>query len=282
MKEINEKVEKKEEIKKEVKKKEPIKETSTNKIDDKKKKIIIIASVAAVILIVVGICLAIFLNKPAKVEEPVKEEPKQVVEDLITKDDSEGARNLQNELIALNATYPDAIAWLVVPNTNIDTPVFQGKDNNRYLRTDRDGNSAFWGETFLDYDSKIDFSGYTNLVVYGHNTTTDDHFTPLEKYLDKNFYEANREIEMATLTGNYKWMIFSVFKTTSDNYNDFYIDTNFNNDQEFNDFLYYFKTRSIYEADVELSKDDDILTLSTCEYSQNNGRLVIMAKLIKK
>ena len=191
-------------------------------------------------------------------------------------------QDLQNELIALNATYPDAIAWLVVPNTNIDTPVFQGKDNNRYLRTDRDGNSAFWGETFLDYDSKIDFSGYTNLVVYGHNTTTDDHFTPLEKYLDKNFYENNKEIEMATLTGNYKWMIFSVFKTTSDNYNDFYIDTNFLNDQEFNDFIYHFKTRSMYESNVEVTKDDDILTLSTCEYSQNNGRLVIMAKLIRK
>ena len=278
MKEINEKIENKE-----VKPEESKKVESNKNSDGKKKKIIIIASVSvAVILIVLGICLAIFLNKPAKVDETINEEPKQVVEDLITKDDSEGARNLQNELIALNATYPDAIAWLVVPNTNIDTPVFQGKDNNRYLRTDRDGNSAFWGETFLDYDSKIDFSGYTNLVVYGHNTTTDDHFTPLEKYLDKNFYENNKEIEMATLTGNYKWVIFSVFKTTSDNYNDFYIDTNFENDQEFNDFLYHFKTRSMYESNVDVSINDDILTLSTCEYSQNNGRLVIMAKLIKK
>lgn len=270
-------------INQEVKNEEPKKVENTKKIYDKKKKIIIVASICvAVILLVVGIFLALFFNKPTKVDEPINNEPKQVIEDLITSDDSEGARNLQNELIALNATYPDAVAWIVVPGTNIDTPVFQGKDNNRYIRTDRDGNSSSWGETFLDYDSKIDFSGYTNLVVYGHNTTTEDHFTPLEKYLDKSFYEANREIDLATLTGNYKCVIFSVFKTTSDNYSDFYIDTNFNNDQEFNDFLYHFKSRSMYESDVSLSINDDILTLSTCEYSQNNGRLVIMAKLIKK
>lgn len=277
----------KKEIKKEVtnQEKSNVENVTNNTTDNnsKKKNIIIISSiVAAVVIIATIICLVVF-NKSKPVEkEPVPDTPKQIVEELITTDDKEGERNLQNELIALNATYPDAIAWLVIPNTNIDTPIFQAKDNNRYLRTDRDGNSAFWGETFLDYDSKIDLSGYTNLVVYGHNTTTDDHFTPLEKYLDKSFYEANKEFYMSTLAGNYKWVIFSVFKTTSDNYNDFYIDTNFENDQEFTDFINYFKSKSIYDTNVGVSKDDDILTLSTCEYSQNNGRLVIMAKLIRK
>ena len=249
-------------------------------MENKKKNIIIICSIIlGVILIALGICLYVF-NKATPKDEV--EEPKQAVEELITTDDEDGARDLKNELIALNATYSDAVAWIVIPGTNIDTPIFQAKDNNRYLRTDRDGNATSWGETFMDYDSKVDLSGYTNLVVYGHNTTTDDHFTPLEKYLDKAFYDQNKVIYMSTVNGNYKWKIFSVFKTTGDNYNDFYIDTNFENDNDFNTFVSYFKSKSIYDTSVEVSKDDDILTLSTCEYTQNNGRLVIMAKLVKE
>ena len=72
-----------------------------------------------------------------------------------------------------------------------------------------------------------------------------------------------------------------MFKTTGDNYNDFYIDTNFANDNEFTTFVNYFKSKSMYDTGVSVSKDDDILTLSTCEYSQNNGRFVVMAKRIK-
>lgn len=238
----------------------------------KKNIIVIIAIVVGLALIATGIGLYI-VNKNKPVEP--------VVEDIITTDDNESDRNLQNELIALNATYPDAIAWLKVPGTNIDTPVYQASDNARYERNDRDGNKTSWGETFMDYDSKVDMSGYTNLVVYGHNTTTDDHFTPLTKYESQEFYNSNKIIEMSTLNGNYKWEVFSVFKTTGNNYSDFYIDTNFNNDNEFSTFVTYFKSKSIYNTGVEVSKDDEILTLSTCEYSQENGRFVVMAKLIK-
>ena len=244
-------------------------------IDSKKKNIIVIISIiVGVILIALGIGLYII----SKTNDTEIEQPQEIIEEIITTDDEEGARNLQNELKALNATYSDAIAWLKVPGTNIDTPIYQAADNNRYLRNDRDGNTTSWGETFMDYDSKEDLSGYTNLVVYGHNTTTDDHFTPLLNYSSKEFYDANKVIEMSTLEGNYKWEIFTVFITDA---NDFYIDTNFNNDEEFATFVSYFKAKSFYDTGVQVSKDDDILTLSTCEYTQTNGRFVVMAKLIK-
>lgn len=246
---------------------------------EKRNIIIAICIVVAVLLIALGV--GIFIKNKAKNNQEVEIYKEPVIEDIITTDDNESDRNLQNEIIALNATYQDAIAWLKVPGTNIDTAIFQAKDNNRYLRNDRDGNKTAWGETFLDYDSKYDLSGYTNLVIYGHNTTTDDHFTPILNYAKKEFYDANNVIEFSTLNGNYKWQIFSVFKTTGDNYNDFYIDTNFANDNEFTTFVNYFKSKSMYDTGVSVSKDDDILTLSTCEYSQNNGRFVVMAKRIK-
>lgn len=247
--------------------------------NNKKNIIIISCIVIGVILISLGIGLFI-INKNNKTPD-VDPYEKEIIESIIEGNDAEDERNLQNEVIALNATYPDAIGWLRMSGLNIDTAVFQASDNNRYLRNNRDGDSDFWGETFMDYTSKYDLSGYTNLVIYGHNTNADDHFTPLLKYESKEFYENNRGIEFSTLDGNYKWVIFSVFKTTGDNYKDFYIDTNFENDKEFETFVNYFKSKSLYDTGISVSKDDDILTLSTCEYSQTNGRFVVMAKRIK-
>lgn len=52
--------------------------------------------------------------------------------------DVESNRNLQNEIIALNATYTDAVAWLKIPDTSIDAPVFKGLTNEDYFAKDRD------------------------------------------------------------------------------------------------------------------------------------------------
>ena len=46
----------------------------------------------------------------------------------------------------------------------------------------------------------------------------------------------------------------------------------------------YFKTNilelSIYKTTIDMKFGDQFLTLSTCEYSQDNGRLVVVAKKI--
>ena len=57
--------------------------------------------------------------------------------------------------------------------------------------------------------------------------------------------------------------------------------TNFETDDEYAEFLKTLKSKSLYDTKVEVSKEDTILTLSTCEYSITDGRFVVQAKLIK-
>ena len=41
------------------------------------------------------------------------------------------------------------------------------------------------------------------------------------------------------------------------------------------------KEKSMYNSDIEITDEDTILTLSTCDYSIDDGRFVIQAKLLK-
>lgn len=190
-------------------------------------------------------------------------------------------RDLVNELQELSTTYKDVKAWLKIPGTSIDSAIFQSDNNDRYLRNDRDNNQTRWGENFLDYRcnlTKIEES-MQNIIIYGHNTEVDTRFTPLFNYTDLEFYNKHQYIELATSTKNYKFQIFSVYKTTTDFY---YIDTSFKDINSYEAFVNSLKSKSQIDTKVDISKDDTILTLSTCDYDVNNGRFVVQAKLIKE
>ena len=187
--------------------------------------------------------------------------------------------DLMEESLALKLKYKDIIGWMKIPGTSIDTPIFQSKDNSRYLRHDRDNNQTKWGEMFLDYRNNInEMEDRKNFIIYGHNTTEDSWLTPIMNYANEEFYKSHKFIEFSTINGNYKWEIFTAYKTTVDF---FYIDTIFANKDEYFSFISLCKSKSIYNTGVEITKDDTILTLSTCEYTQVDGRFVVQAKLVK-
>ena len=73
-------------------------------------------------------------------------------------------------------------------------------------------------------------------------------------------------------------LVFSVYVTDVE---DNYIQTKFDNANEYKEFLDRIKNKSIYENEIELSEDDKIITLSTCSFEFNDARLVVHGKLIK-
>ncbi|MBO5477113.1 MAG: class B sortase [Clostridia bacterium] len=189
-------------------------------------------------------------------------------------------RKLSEELKAINVTYKDAVAWLKVPGTSIDYPIFQGTDNTRYYREDRDGVTKNWGENYLDYRCDVGSldKAMTNIIIYGHNTETDNRFTPLLNYKRQEFYDEHKYIELATLEGTYTYEIFTAYTTNTDFY---YIDTVFNSTADYENFLNSISKKSRYGTGVEVTAEDTILTLSTCDYSIKDGRFVVQARLVK-
>lgn len=48
--------------------------------------------------------------------------------------------------------------------------------------------------------------------------------------------------------------------------------------ESFNNLISHIKDKSLYLSQNEIQYGDYFLTLSTCEYSQTNGRIIVIAK----
>jgi len=173
----------------------------------------------------------------------------------------------------------DTIAWLRVNGTNINYPVVQATDNSFYLdhSFDKSANSAGW--VFADYRNdfmKLD----KNNIIYAHSRLNGSMFATLKNALEKKWCdcEENRYILLSTLKENLIWEVFSVYTIPAES---FYTSTYFQSDEEYIKFLNTIKQRSIYNFNVDLTKEDKILTLSTCNNLNNSGRIVMHAKLLQ-
>ena len=172
----------------------------------------------------------------------------------------------------------ETIAWLKVNNTNVEYPVVKGTNNSFYLNHsfDKSNNSAGW--IFADYRNKFDNTD-KNIVIYGHNMRDGSMFGSMLNILNAKWYENEENTNITLYTENEKCMykVFSVYKIENE---DYYIKTEFKNDNEFEEFIKTLKKRSIKDFNVDVSKDDNILTLSTCA-NNNKYRVVLHAKKVK-
>ena len=171
----------------------------------------------------------------------------------------------------------DIVAWLKVKGTNIETTVVKSTNNDYYLthNFNKEYNSAGW--IFADYKNKVDGTD-KNLVIYGHNMRDDSMFGSLKWVINEDWYnnEDNKYITLITENETQVYEVFSVYQTEKE---DYYIQTNFNTEKEFNTFAQTIKKRSKKDFNVDVNKEDNILTLSTCA-NNNKYRVVLHAKKI--
>ena len=172
----------------------------------------------------------------------------------------------------------ETIAWLKVNNTNVEYPVVKGTNNSFYLNHsfDKSSNSAGW--IFADCRNKFDNTD-KNIVIYGHNMRDGSMFGSMLNILNAKWYENEVNTNITLYTENEKsiYKVFSVYKIENE---DYYIKTEFKNGNEFEGFIKNLKKRSIKDFNVDVSKEDNILTLSTCA-NNNKYRVVLHAKKVK-
>lgn len=183
-----------------------------------------------------------------------------------------------NKLIENNS---DTIGWIQISGTDINYPVVQTKNNDFYLTHsfDKKYNKAGW--IFADYrnedlkNNELD----KNIIIYGHNRQNNSMFGTLSNVLKQEWRKDinNTYINFSTVDRKMIWQVFSTYTIESE---DYYISTEFSSDEQYSNFLKTIKNRSIYNFNVELSTEDNILTLSTCT-NIGEGRTVVHAKLIK-
>lgn len=173
----------------------------------------------------------------------------------------------------------DAVAYLKVNNTEIDYVVVKGKDNDYYLNHDFKQNYNIAGWVFASYQNKIDGTD-KNIVIFGHNMKDGSMFGTMKNILNKKWYnnKKNLTIEFVTEKGTFYYKVFSIYHVKPE---DYYINTDFNSDKEYEQFLKTIKNRSIKDFKIGITRKDKIITLSTCSIT-GIERVVLHAKKIEK
>ncbi|HDE6422162.1 TPA: class B sortase [Staphylococcus aureus] len=214
---------------------------------------------------------------------------------------SKHQEHVRPQFESLEKINKDIVGWIKLSGTSLNYPVLQGKTNHDYLNLDFEREHRRKGSIFMDFrnelknlnhntilyghhvgDNTILYGHHVgdNTILYGHHVGDNTMFDVLEDYLKQSFYEKHKIIEFDNKYGKYQLQVFSAYKTTT---KDNYIRTDFENDQDYQQFLDETKRKSVINSDVNVTVKDRIMTLSTCEdaYSETTKRIVVVAKIIK-
>ena len=195
-----------------------------------------------------------------------------------SKGESSNKYNLEN-IAKINS---DVVGWIKIENTNIDYPVMQNGDY--YLHRNIYKNYSSHGTPYLAEYCNIQYSD--NLIIYGHHMNDNSMFAQLDDYKKHSFYENHKYIKFYSyyngITIEKTYEVAIAFKTVvySDKGFKYYNYTNFSDVQELNDFIENCRKLEFYNTGIDINYGDKLITLSTCEYSQKDGRIVVVAKQI--
>ena len=179
----------------------------------------------------------------------------------------------------LYAKNPDTIGWLKITGTDVDYPVMQTPNaKDYYLKRDFNREESARGCLYVREECDV-FAPSDNVTIYGHTMNDGSMFAYLHEYIDKEVWDENSLIFFDTLYEYHTYKIFAVFKTTASLGEGFsYHRMEWAKDQaDFDQFIATCKDLAFYETGVTPVYGDKIICLSTCEYSQDNGRLVVAA-----
>lgn len=225
-----------------------------------------------------------------------EEEPKPV----------EVVSRLEQIAAAFNAN-DDVVGWLNIPGlSDVNSVVCQDVNSYSYNYRDALGKyvySTYWIDGAY-YASKYNtFEGGAaglskNTIIFGHSDlgstnfdyASDDasgpRFSQLFYFTEEDFAKKTPYIFFSTADGDMVWEVFAVFYNdkTIDGDATWYINPN-PDDSESEFLLTTAKSRSLYTYNVPVTKNDKILTLSTCTVgwgltNRENYRFVVMAKLV--
>ncbi|MDD6202693.1 MAG: class B sortase [Lachnospiraceae bacterium] len=176
------------------------------------------------------------------------------------------------------------IGWLKIDDTNIDYPVMQTVNNEYYL--DHNFNQEYDknGSLFLDKDCNAAFPN-TNMIIYGHHMKSGKMFGQLNYYSKESYYKEHPQIHFDTIYEEGLYDVMYVFRSRIYNEEEivfkYYQFFDVNSADEFNSYMEEMQKLSLYDTGVTASYGDKLLTLSTCDSSEEDGRFVVVAKKVR-
>ena len=193
-------------------------------------------------------------------------------------------RRVSSVFYQLQQQNPDIVGWLKIDGV-VEEPVLQ-RDNEYYLTHNSLKQKSVTGALFLDENCDLD-TVPTQMLIHGHNMKEGAMFGSLMKYKvrDASFYRAHPFIEFNTIYENGRYVIFAVcevdIRSTKPDFLGFWHNDRFASVEAFMDYVQRAQMLSQIRCNVDVQPGDRLLTLSTCTVSDDNKRLIVMARKLR-
>lgn len=177
------------------------------------------------------------------------------------------------ELQELN---PEVCAWVSVYGTNIDYPVCQSEDIDKYLNIDAKGEYSLSGALFLDPNASPDFSDFAT-VIHGHHMDHDVMFGQITDFKDREFFDEHRYGNL--FVGNRNQGIEFICCLEADAYDGTVFRNGVMSRDEGLAYLGHLRELSCCTRAVQIGENDRIVLLSTCSTAATNSRTVLVGRV---
>ena len=163
----------------------------------------------------------------------------------------------------------------------MDYPIVQSPDNNAYyLNHDINREKKAEGAIFTENYNTKTFED-PNTVIYGHDMKNGSMFQSIHKYMDRSFFDSNREVIIYLPDQILHYKIFAAY--LYDNRH-LLMSFDFWNKEEYKEYLdSIFSMRNMnafVDTSMEVTNEDKIITLSTCYAGIASQRYLVQAVLV--
>ena len=177
----------------------------------------------------------------------------------------------------LKAVNSQVVGWIQIPGSQINYPVYQTTDNEYYLHTNAKGEWSIGGQIFMDYENNPNGLIDQQTILYGHHMRNGSMFQFIGALNDQNTFNKVETIWYVTPTQTYE--LEPVFTYHTDEDDDEVRQFNFTSVDEFRSYLKDRLSRAVSsrsDAAEVISRAEHVLTLFTCNYTDQYGRTMLI------
>ena len=191
--------------------------------------------------------------------------------------EGEAPRGPEVDWAGLKALNPDVVAWIQVPGTEVNYPVYEAEDNDKYLHSDASGNYAFGGLLFCDYECTRPGMADAHTLVYGHHLLDGSMFKAIADMDNQEAFDAVDTVWYVTETATYECEPLALYYTVPDD-QDVRI-FKWESTEAFHKYLMDRVNRAVVkrgDAAQAVPGITHALSLITCNYYNGFGRTVLI------
>ena len=191
---------------------------------------------------------------------------------------------LQQKFMTADFYYanPSFVGFLQA-GVSVVEPVVYSMDNEYYLTHNFNNEEDAAGAAFMDMRCSL-WPRSQQIVIHGHNMENKTVFGSLDDMQDIDNLKAHPTVQFDTIYEDGMYVIFAAFSASMNVEDRSYFEVaryDFDTEADFDAYLAEVRERSMFDIPVDVEYADELLTLVTCSYHQDNGRFLLFTRKLR-